>query len=177
MIRRPPRSTLFPYTTLFRSVITGFLERLGGDGAETRVRGPEQPCVDLQLPGIEQPLAHDGVAKVAVRLLGECQVGEIRRITQKGQRVLVTSPALELARVGEQQPRLPDEIERQVGESQVLLECRRVTDPLAQALPEHEARVGEAQHVANVRRLLRRIALVRRVPPRAPRFLTSSGMA
>src|SRR2546430_10818415 len=62
MIRRPPRSTLFPYTTLFRSVITGFLERLGGDGAETRVRGPEQPCVDLQLPGIEQPLAHDGVA-------------------------------------------------------------------------------------------------------------------
>src|SRR2546426_5494321 len=28
MIRRPPRSTLFPYTTLFRSVIvTGFIER------------------------------------------------------------------------------------------------------------------------------------------------------
>src|SRR2546428_4690439 len=25
MIRRPPRSTLFPYTTLFRSVVTGFL--------------------------------------------------------------------------------------------------------------------------------------------------------
>src|SRR6266702_8426604 len=24
MIRRPPRSTLFPYTTLFRSVATGF---------------------------------------------------------------------------------------------------------------------------------------------------------
>src|SRR3712207_7664738 len=27
MIRRPPRSTLFPYTTLFRSVV---VERLGG---------------------------------------------------------------------------------------------------------------------------------------------------
>src|SRR5690349_23867338 len=25
MIRRPPRSTLFPYTTLFRSVVTGVL--------------------------------------------------------------------------------------------------------------------------------------------------------
>src|SRR2546430_11901681 len=24
MIRRPPRSTLFPYTTLFRSVVTGY---------------------------------------------------------------------------------------------------------------------------------------------------------
>src|SRR2546427_2831730 len=32
MIRRPPRSTLFPYTTLFRSV------RLDENGAEGRVR-------------------------------------------------------------------------------------------------------------------------------------------
>ena len=31
MIRRPPRSTLFPYTTLFRSV--GFLELTIEDGA------------------------------------------------------------------------------------------------------------------------------------------------
>src|SRR2546430_11761654 len=30
MIRRPPRSTLFPYTTLFRSHRRGPLERLGG---------------------------------------------------------------------------------------------------------------------------------------------------
>src|SRR3712207_93103 len=29
MIRRPPRSTLFPYTTLFRSEITGVRERRG----------------------------------------------------------------------------------------------------------------------------------------------------
>src|SRR5260370_13804810 len=29
MIRRPPRSTLFPYTTLFRSFVFG--RRLGGD--------------------------------------------------------------------------------------------------------------------------------------------------
>src|SRR2546427_12721641 len=28
MIRRPPRSTLFPYTTLFRSVLVGFRVRL-----------------------------------------------------------------------------------------------------------------------------------------------------
>src|SRR2546426_6418693 len=30
MIRRPPRSTLFPYTTLFRSAILGLLGGLGG---------------------------------------------------------------------------------------------------------------------------------------------------
>src|SRR3989442_12015298 len=32
MIRRPPRSTLFPYTTLFRSHLRRRGDRLGGDG-------------------------------------------------------------------------------------------------------------------------------------------------
>src|SRR3712207_8374466 len=36
MIRRPPRSTLFPYTTLFRS--------LGHPAQRTRRRGPELRC-------------------------------------------------------------------------------------------------------------------------------------
>src|SRR3712207_7082202 len=30
MIRRPPRSTLFPYTTLFRSLVAGFDINLAG---------------------------------------------------------------------------------------------------------------------------------------------------
>src|SRR5690242_21507477 len=34
MIRRPPRSTLFPYTTLFRSIDAGFQVVEGGRGAE-----------------------------------------------------------------------------------------------------------------------------------------------
>src|SRR5205807_6117707 len=34
MVRRPPRSTLFPYTTLFRSqVVEQFLDPLAGGGA------------------------------------------------------------------------------------------------------------------------------------------------
>src|SRR5256885_11067409 len=37
MIRRPPRSTLFPYTTLFRSVLQARVDRLG-DGPEVVVR-------------------------------------------------------------------------------------------------------------------------------------------
>src|SRR5256714_13753733 len=32
MIRRPPRSTLFPYTTLFRSVVEGSGRHVHGDG-------------------------------------------------------------------------------------------------------------------------------------------------
>src|SRR5256885_11026335 len=38
MIRRPPRSTLFPYTTLFRSVeATGELRLYGADGRQLSV--------------------------------------------------------------------------------------------------------------------------------------------
>src|SRR2546430_7563803 len=40
MIRRPPRSTLFPYTTLFRSRVKGFQPSLPG-------RGDQQLCVIL----------------------------------------------------------------------------------------------------------------------------------
>src|SRR2546430_3802173 len=32
MIRRPPRSTLFPYTTLFRSAVAALLPALAGPG-------------------------------------------------------------------------------------------------------------------------------------------------
>src|SRR5256885_6710639 len=47
MIRRPPRSTLFPYTTLFRSVSTGAPAR-----ASTLLLGERQrPCrLDHDLP-------------------------------------------------------------------------------------------------------------------------------
>src|SRR6202008_3351966 len=42
MIRRPPRSTLFPYTTLFRSGgHPGRLSRRGADGARGRRGGPQ----------------------------------------------------------------------------------------------------------------------------------------
>src|SRR3712207_8079414 len=52
MIRRPPRSTLFPYTTLFRSGVEA--ERLGralvaGDRPDARPGPPEEPGVVLGL--------------------------------------------------------------------------------------------------------------------------------
>src|SRR5256885_11800666 len=38
MIRRPPRSTLFPYTTLFRSAFSGANRRFGDMGENRRAR-------------------------------------------------------------------------------------------------------------------------------------------
>src|SRR5258707_2742787 len=49
MIRRPPRSTLFPYTTLFRSLALG---RACSDAEP----GPCQPCTVCSLQQPELPL-------------------------------------------------------------------------------------------------------------------------
>src|SRR2546422_6267146 len=65
MIRRPPRSTLFPYTTLFRSRETGPGDRrsLPGDGRAHRVAGPgNQPAMkakreDIGLYELKRQLA------------------------------------------------------------------------------------------------------------------------
>src|SRR2546430_8688008 len=52
MIRRPPRSTLFPYTTLFRSLLQGNREVL------PRPRQIREPHVDHLHPGVPR-LADD----------------------------------------------------------------------------------------------------------------------
>src|SRR3712207_8175464 len=43
MIRRPPRSTLFPYTTLFRSLVVGGRDdpAVVGEGAVDQLRGQD----------------------------------------------------------------------------------------------------------------------------------------
>src|SRR3712207_7283832 len=63
MIRRPPRSTLFPYTTLFRS-LGGVDERRHVEGGELAPERIELRVVDLQARAVAladvqaEPLAH-----------------------------------------------------------------------------------------------------------------------
>src|SRR3712207_7860607 len=60
MIRRPPRSTLFPYTTLFRSLLVGDGGRLGvarlddaaADGTGARGRRVRPLAVPLVVAGL-----------------------------------------------------------------------------------------------------------------------------
>src|SRR3712207_7953819 len=61
MIRRPPRSTLFPYTTLFRSVDEDHGTEAGDGGQADQDPGPAQPDV-TEHPG-------DGVALTEVGVL------------------------------------------------------------------------------------------------------------
>src|SRR3712207_6893906 len=62
MIRRPPRSTLFPYTTLFRS--RGHAHRRPVDGVEAEdVLGQEVMDVGpprLEAPGVARPVVDGG---------------------------------------------------------------------------------------------------------------------
>src|SRR3712207_7064449 len=55
MIRRPPRSTLFPYTTLFRSRLAPSAEHVLGNG-EGRI-GPPQGLARLVRVAPEHPRA------------------------------------------------------------------------------------------------------------------------
>src|SRR5260221_6119363 len=60
MIRRPPRSTLFPYTTLFRSFISGDLPFM--DSAQIFISG------DLPFTDSAQPFISDDLDRKSTRL-------------------------------------------------------------------------------------------------------------
>src|SRR2546430_13705324 len=59
MIRRPPRSTLFPYTTLFRSHGSAGAARVGGQ--DRRGKSPGRAALRRDLP------AHAGAAETGRR--------------------------------------------------------------------------------------------------------------
>src|SRR3712207_7949682 len=69
MIRRPPRSTLFPYTTLFRSLGQDHRPRTGAAAAMRRREGLVQVDVHGVDAEIARPhLADDGVEVRAVAI-------------------------------------------------------------------------------------------------------------
>src|SRR3712207_7537484 len=60
MIRRPPRSTLFPYTTLFRSPGGAEGRRLGLSGGGAEARGRRHDHARALPRPLDQVLAHAG---------------------------------------------------------------------------------------------------------------------
>src|SRR2546427_7522415 len=60
MIRRPPRSTLFPYTTLFRSPLGGGEGRVRGWPAGSRAQGVIKVRGILSPPGGERVASRPG---------------------------------------------------------------------------------------------------------------------
>src|SRR2546430_12387689 len=68
MIRRPPRSTLFPYTTLFRSRVE--LERMRKDGRRIQVRlsaAAVRAAADGALVALYEDISDRKAAEAAMR--------------------------------------------------------------------------------------------------------------
>src|SRR3712207_7558111 len=65
MIRRPPRSTLFPYTTLFRSVVFAAPHSIPGP----YVVGRAEELADVRFvpPGVAFEISHHGAEPAAPR--------------------------------------------------------------------------------------------------------------
>src|SRR3712207_7717146 len=76
MIRRPPRSTLFPYTTLFRSLIVadiGRNEALDGDRVEPATVEPGVLLVDADLAKAE-PRSEEHTSELQSRQYLVCRL-------------------------------------------------------------------------------------------------------
>src|SRR5256885_12068586 len=87
MIRRPPRSTLFPYTTLFRSLGTGV--RCGARGRRGRRRGRDDRDAHAR------HARHDGLARrVSARGGGRGGGARDRKSTRLNSSHLVISYAV-----------------------------------------------------------------------------------
>src|SRR2546425_4476150 len=86
MIRRPPRSTLFPYTTLFRSGDDSLADRAGGrgDGARDLAQRLGRPHERRQL--LRQAL--DGLDQRPTQLGDVNRRGELVREGRDGEQIL-----------------------------------------------------------------------------------------
>src|SRR3712207_8871585 len=70
MIRRPPRSTLFPYTTLFRSYRAARNAWLSGQPVRARA------LADRALRAVSEPLLHADVTRLRARI--EWNTGSVK---------------------------------------------------------------------------------------------------
>src|SRR3712207_7235551 len=83
MIRRPPRSTLFPYTTLFRSVELARHGRQGGDRVRALERredplGAGQELESLQRLGVGDGEVAGAAGVAQVRMRSEEHTSELQ---------------------------------------------------------------------------------------------------
>src|SRR2546426_9292004 len=94
MIRRPPRSTLFPYTTLFRSFVNHHKTRRVGRantlvGVVNTRRG-----VEVEIIAIDQDRAVRAVVRPDARARGQIEHPEDRKSTRLNSSHLVISYAV-----------------------------------------------------------------------------------
>src|SRR5256885_3537017 len=100
MIRRPPRSTLFPYTTLFRSVIDDLERQLALARVELH------PAVTLPSLRPDGPLRGPEIGRAHSELQSPCNL-VCRLLLEKKKKLKETTPALPPPCNVSQRPLLP----------------------------------------------------------------------
>jgi hypothetical protein len=126
-------------------VVGDFLHGLPGDLGDPGVGGGGEGLEELVVEGVEEELAHQRVAEVAVRALDEEQVAEVPGVAEVGEVVGGAALALDLGGEAEPELGLADQVERDVGERDVLLERGGVAAPFGDAVAEDEGGVADAE--------------------------------
>src|SRR3712207_7785383 len=80
MIRRPPRSTLFPYTTLFRSTLSGAADR--DEWANVGSNHGPPACRAGALPAELQAQTSETASLPGIRMTGGLRPGRDRKSTR-----------------------------------------------------------------------------------------------
>jgi hypothetical protein len=129
-------------------VVVDLLDGLGGDRGERGLGARGERLVEPELVRREQQQPGGGDGEVLVRVLGDLQVRELPLPAQVRQVVLAAAGSLPLPGGGQQHPGLAEQVEPDVRERDVLLELRRVRDPLAAPVRQDQGVVAEREGVA-----------------------------
>src|SRR3712207_8785444 len=78
MIRRPPRSTLFPYTTLFRSAVTTWLHRIVVNACLDRLRRRKVRLAEPLPDDLEEHLGRGSSATATPEVRSEEHTSELQ---------------------------------------------------------------------------------------------------
>ena len=95
---------------------------VAGPGLRVRRDDVRVHRAERRLPAHVQKRAQADLGKVAVRQFAQRGVKKLVRIAPVGQRVLVAPAAFQRAGVGQQQSRLPQQVERDIGQRDVRLQ-------------------------------------------------------
>src|SRR5882672_10584766 len=99
------------------------------------------------MPDVEEELPRDRHRVVPVRLLHEQYIPEFPGIAVESQAVLVATAPLHFTCIRQPEPRLPEEVEADIGICELLLQHRAMPDPFPKPLGKDEGAVAEPQQV------------------------------
>lgn len=131
-------------------VVAGLEQGLGGNASEHRVGRRTKPFPKPDLIAVDEELAGDGLAEIAVGLLADQQVGKLALVAGHRQVVLGSALPLQLAVTGEQCPGDTQMIEGNVAESEVELEVGSRGDPTRKLLGQDQVVVGVSEDGAYI---------------------------